>query len=103
MFHNIPYNIDDHKEREERQILLFSDILSLCSLHNWEKLPFSITKKDNIEINPFKYCSPNHVFFLVLPQQSSLLGLYGPELLHLLGLTGKYSPSCETNTENKLF
>ena len=43
------------------------------------------------------------MYFLVLPQQSSLLGLYGPVLLHLLGNTGKYSPSCYTNTENQLF
>ena len=35
------------------------------------------------------------MYFLALPQQSSLLGLYGPVLLHLLGNTGKYSPSCQ--------
>ena len=39
---------------------------------------FSITKKDNIEILLFYYCSPDHVYFLVLPQQSSLLSLYRP-------------------------
>ena len=33
--------------------------------------PFSITKNDSIEINLFEYCSPDHVYFLVLPQQSS--------------------------------
>ena len=43
------------------------------------------------------------MYFLVLKQQSSLLGLYGPVLLRLLGNTGKYSPSCQTNTENQLF
>ena len=43
------------------------------------------------------------MYVIVLQQQSSLLGLYGPVLLHLLGNTGKYSPSCQTNTENKLF
>ena len=43
------------------------------------------------------------MYFLVLPQQSSLLGLYGSILLHLLGNTGKYSPSCKTNTENQIF
>ena len=48
-------------------------------------------------------CSPDHVYFLVLPQQSSLLGQYRPVLLHLLANTGKYSPSCQTNTENQLF
>ena len=55
--------------------------------------PFSITKKDNIEILLFQYCSLDHVYFLVLPQQSSLLGLYRPVLLHLLGNTGKYTPA----------
>ena len=65
--------------------------------------PFSTTNKDNIEIYLFSYCSANHVYFLVLQQESSLLGLYGPVLLHLLGNTGKYSPSCQTNTENQLF
>ena len=29
--------------------------------------------------------------------------LYGPVLLHQLGNTGKYSPSCQTNTENQFF
>ena len=48
-------------------------------------------------------CSPDHVHFLVLPQQSSLLGIYRPVLFHLLGNTGKYSPSCQTNIENQLF
>ena len=43
------------------------------------------------------------MYYLVLPQQSSLLGLYGPVLLHLLSNTGKYSPSCQTNTVNQLF
>ena len=42
------------------------------------------------------------MYFLVLPQQSSLLALYGPVLLHLLGNIGKYSPSCQTNTENQI-
>ena len=32
--------------------------------------------------------------------RSCLLGLYGPILLHLLGTTGKYSASCQNNTEN---
>ena len=50
-----------------------------------------------------KYCSSGHIYFLLLPQQSSLLGLYGPVLLHLLGNTGIYTPSCQTNTENQLF
>ena len=63
---------------------------------------FSITKKDNIETYLLYYCSPDYVYFLVLPQQSSLLGLYGPVMLHLLGNKGKYSPSCHTNTENQL-
>ena len=54
---------------------------------------FSITKKDNIEILLFQYYSFDHVYFLVLPQQSSLLGLYGPVLLHLLGDTGKCTPA----------
>ena len=52
--------------------------------------PFSITKKNNIEIYLLLYCSPEHVYFLVLPQQSFPLGLYGPVLLHLLGTTEKY-------------
>ena len=39
------------------------------------------------------------MYFLVLPQQSSL----GPVLLHLLGITKKYSPSVQTNMENQLF
>ena len=43
------------------------------------------------------------MYFLVLQQESSLLGLYGPVLIHLLGNTRKYSPSCQTNTENQLF
>ena len=43
------------------------------------------------------------MYFLVLPQQSSLLGLYRPVLLHLLGNKGKCSPSFQTNTENQLF
>ena len=38
------------------------------------------------------------MYFLVLPQQSSVLGLYGTVLLHLLVNTGKYSPSCQNNT-----
>ena len=66
-------------------------------------IAFSITKKNNIEILLLYYCSLGHVYFLVLPQQSSQLGLYGPVLLHLLGNTGKYSPICQTNTENQLF
>ena len=53
----------------------------------------AITKKDNIEILLFQYCSLDHVYFLVLPQQSSLLGLYGPVVLHLLGNKGKYTPA----------
>ena len=57
---------------------------------------FSITKKDNIEILLFQYCSLDHVYFLVLPQQSSLLGLYGPILFHLLGNTGKYTLAART-------
>ena len=65
--------------------------------------PFSTTNKDNIEIYLFWYCSANHVYFLVLQQESSLLGLYGLILRHLLGNTGKYSPSCQTNMENQLF
>ena len=60
-------------------------------------------QKDEIKMLLFQYCSPDHVYFLVLPQQSSLLGLYGPVLLHLLGNSGKYSPSCHTNTENQRF
>ena len=32
-----------------------------------------------------------------------LMGLYGPVSLHILGNRGKYSPSCQTNTENQLF
>ena len=43
------------------------------------------------------------MYFLVLQEESSLLGLYGPVLRHLLGNTGKYSPSCQTNMENQLF
>ena len=39
----------------------------------------------------------------MLPQQSSLLDLYGPVLLHPLGNTGKYGPSCQTNIENQFF
>ena len=39
----------------------------------------------------------------MLPQQSCLRGLYRPLLLHLLGNTEKYSPSCHTNKENQLF
>ena len=44
-----------------------------------------------------------YVYLLVLPQQSSLLGLYGPLLLHILGNTRKYSPSSQANTEKKFF
>ena len=72
------------------------------STDSYIHIPFSITKKENIEIKLFQYCSPKHVYFLVLPQQSSLLGLYGPVLHHLLGNMGKYSPSCQTNAENQL-
>ena len=43
------------------------------------------------------------LLFLVQPQQSSLLGLYKPVLFRLLDNTGKYTPSCEGNTENQLF
>ena len=43
------------------------------------------------------------MYFLVLPQQSCLLGLCGRVLLYLLSNTGKYSPSCQTNTKNQLF
>ena len=43
------------------------------------------------------------VYFLVLSQQSSLLGLYGPLLLHLLGNMVKYSSSGQTNMQNQLF
>ena len=50
-------------------------------------------KKDNIEILLFYYCSYDHVYFLVLPQQSSLLDIYGPVLLHVLGNTEKYTPA----------
>ena len=64
---------------------------------------FSSTNKENTEIELFLYCSSEHVYFRVLPQHSSPLGLYGPVVLHLLGNTGKYSPSCQTNTENQLF
>ena len=43
------------------------------------------------------------MYFLVLLQQSYLLGLYGPVLLCLLSNTLKYSPSCKGNTENNFF
>ena len=39
----------------------------------------------------FQYCSPDHAYFIVLPQQSSLVCLYGSKLLHLLGNMGKYT------------
>ena len=41
--------------------------------------------------------------FPVQPHHSSLLGLYGPVLLCLLGNMEKYSPSCQSNTETQLF
>ena len=43
------------------------------------------------------------MYFVVLPQQSYVLGIYRPILLHLLGNTRRYSPSCQTNMENYLF
>ena len=67
------------------------------------EISFLITKMDDIKKKLFQYCSSGHVYFLVLPQQSSLLGLQGPVLPHLLGTTGKCSPSCQINTRNQLF
>ena len=78
----------------ERWIFLFRFSSFYC--------PFSSTKKVNVEIYLFQYCSNDHVYFLVLPQKSFLLGLYKPILHHLLGNTGKYSLSCQTNMENQL-
>ena len=40
------------------------------------------------------------MYFLVLPRQSFLLGLYVPVTLCLQGNSGKYSPSWQGNTEN---
>ena len=70
--------------------------------HQFALLSFTFHKKNplfdvDLFSRPFDmespYCSLDHVYFLALPQQSSLLGLYGPILLHLLGNTGKYTPA----------
>ena len=51
------------------------------------------------------YCSPDHVYFLVLPQERSLLtGSIPTRIASSTRQYGKkYSPFYKTNTENQLF
>ena len=60
---------------------------------------FSIAKKDNIVIFVFQYCSADHVYFLGLPQKSSLLGnkgKYTPVARQILRILFKY---CSTRKD----